>query len=165
MRTTIRVSAVLAALLSLAGSTARAQSANINATATVYQAMTVTGAQALAFGNVFPGVNKTIAVTDATSGRFDLTGQNSATVNLTFALPATLASGGNTLPIGTWTGCTNTSNSTTGCTSFTPSGTATPSAFSGTGSLWVWVGGTVSPAANQAAGAYTGTVTLTAAYF
>ena len=164
MRTLTRVSATVAALLSLA-TAAQAQSANINATAVVYQAMTVTGARALDFGNVFPGVAKSIAVAAATSGRFDLTGQASANVNLTFTLPTNLTSGANNLPIGTWTGCTNATNTTTGCTTFTPSGTATPTAFSGTGNLFVWVGGTVTPAANQAAGTYNGTVTLTAAYF
>lgn len=164
MRTLTRVSATVAALLSLA-TAAQAQSANINATAVVYQAMTVTGARALDFGNVFPGVAKSIAVAAATSGRFDLTGQASANVNLTFTLPTNLTSGANNLPIGTWTGCTNATNTTTGCTTFTPSGSATASAFSGTGNLFVWVGGTVTPAANQAAGTYNGTVTLTAAYF
>ncbi len=165
MRTYTRVSAVMAALLSLAASAAQAQSANINATATVYQAMTVTGARTLDFGSVFPGVNKTIAVAAATSGQFALTGQNSANVNLTFTLPTNLVSGTDNLPIGTWTGCHNVSNSTTGCTGFTPSAAASASAFSGTGSLWVWVGGTVSPAGNQPAGTYTGQVTLIAAYF
>lgn len=164
MRTLTRVSAVVAALLSLA-TVAQAQSANINATANVFAAMTVTGARDLDFGNVFPGVAKTVGVAAATSGRFDLTGQASGNVNLTFTLPANLTSGANNLPIGTWTGCTNATNTTTGCTAFTPSGAASPSAFSGAGALFVWVGGTVSPAANQAAGSYTGTVTLTAAYF
>ena len=164
MRTLTRVSVTVAALFSLA-TAAQAQSANINATAVVYQAKTVTGARALDFGNVFPGVAKSIAVAAATSGRFDLTGQASANVNLTFTLPTNLTSGANNLPIGTWTGCTNATNTTTGCTTFTPSGTATPTAFSGTGNLFVWVGGTVTPAANQAAGTYNGTVTLTAAYF
>ena len=164
MRTLTRVSAVVAALLSLA-TAAEAQSANSNATAVVSQAMTVTGARTLDFGNVFPGVSKAIAVADPTSGRFDLTGQASANVNLTFTLPTNLTSGANNLPIGTWTGCTNATNTTAGCSSFTPSGSASPTAFSGAGALFVWVGGTVTPAANQAAGTYNGTVTLTAAYF
>ena len=164
MRTLTRVSVTVAALFSLA-TAAQAQSANINATAVVYQAMTVTGARALDFGNVFPGVAKSIAVAAATSGRFDLTGQASANVNLTFTLPTNLTSGANNLPIGTWTGCHAATNNTTGCTTFTPSGSASPTAFSGAGALFVWVGGTVTPAANQAAGTYNGTVTLTAAYF
>jgi hypothetical protein len=167
MRTTIRVSAVLATILSLAGSSVRAQSANITATATVFQAMTVTGARTLDFGSVFPGVAKVIGVAAATSGRFDLTGQNSANVNLTFTLPGNLINTvtADLMPIGSWTGCTSPTNTTAGCTAFTPSGSATPSAFSGAGALFVFVGGTVTPAANQVAGTYNGTVTLTAAYF
>lgn len=165
MRILTKVSAVVVAFMSLNAAAASAQSANINATATVFQAITVTGARDLDFGNVFPGVAKTVVVSDATSGRFDLTGQSSGNVNVSFTLPANLTSGANNMPIGTWTGCTNGTNTTTGCTSFTPSAGATASAFSGAGALFVWVGGTVSPAANQAAGAYTGVVTLTAAYF
>jgi hypothetical protein len=156
---------MVAAVLSLTASVAQAQSANILATANVFQAMTVTGSRDLDFGDVFPGVNKAIGIAAPTSGQFTLAGQSSANVNLSFTLPANLVNGGNNLPIGTWTGCHNTSNATAGCTSFTPSAANTASQFSGTGGLWVWVGGTVSPAANQAAGTYTGTVTLTAAYF
>ncbi len=164
MRIVTRVSAVVAAIFSLATS-AQAQSANINALATVYTPITVTGNRALDFGTVFPGVAKTIAVAAATSGQFQLGGQNSGNVNLTFTLPTNLVNGANNLPIGTWTGCTSPTNTTAGCTAFTPSGTATASAFSAAGALWVFVGGTVTPAAAQAAGNYTGTVTLTAAYF
>lgn len=164
MRIVTRVSAVAVALLSLATS-AQAQSANITALATVYTPIAVTGARNLDFGTVFPGVAKSVGVAAATSGRFDLTGQNSANVNLTFALPTNLASGANTLPIGTWTGCHNTTNATTGCATFAPSATATASALSATGSLFVWVGGTVNPAAAQAAGNYTGTVSMTVSYF
>lgn len=164
MRTVTRVSAVVAALFSLA-TAAQAQSANINALATVYTPITVTGNRALDFGTVFPGVAKTIAVAAATSGQFQLGGQASGNVNLTFTLPTNLINGANNLPIGTWTGCTSPTNTTAGCTAFTPSGTATASGFSGAGALWVFVGGTVTPGAAQAAGNYTGTVTLTAAYF
>jgi hypothetical protein len=164
MRTVTRVSAVVAALFSLA-TAAQAQSANINALATVYTPITASGNRALDFGTVFPGVAKTIAVAAATSGQFQLGGQASGNVNLTFTLPTNLINGANNLPIGTWTGCTSPTNTTAGCTAFTPSGTATASAFSGAGALWVFVGGTVTPGAAQAAGNYTGTVTLTAAYF
>ena len=164
MRTITRVSAVVAAFLSLGAMPAVAQSANINAIANVFQAITVTGANTLDFGNVFPGVAKTIAVANASAGRFDLTGQGSAPVQLTFTLPTNLVNGGNNLPIGTWTGCTSPTTSPAGCTSFTPSGTATTTAFSGTGAVSVFVGATVSPAANQPAGSYTALVTLTANY-
>lgn len=164
MRIATRVSAAVAALFSLA-TAAQAQSASIQALATVYQPITVSGTRSLDFGNVFPGVNKTIGVSDLTSGQFQMGGQASGSVSLTFTLPTNLTSGANNLPIGTWSGCTSPTNTTAGCTTFTPSGTATNSTFSALGALWVFVGGTVTPAAAQAAGNYTGTVTLTAAYF
>ena len=70
-----KFSTALVAASVVAASSASAQSANINVTANVFQAITVTGFRALDFGNVFPGVNKTIANNAATSGRFDATGQ------------------------------------------------------------------------------------------
>lgn len=165
MRTISRVSAVMAAVLSLGALPVMAQSANITATATVLQAITVTGARTLDFGTVFPGVAKSVGVAAATSGRYDLTGSNSANVNVSFTLPANLTSGANNLPIGTWTGCYNGTNVVGSCTAFTPSAATTATAFSGAGALFVWVGGTVTPGAAQAAGVYNGTVTMTAAYF
>jgi spore coat protein U-like protein len=162
-----KVSTAVVAACIVAASTASAQSANINVTANVFQAIAVNGFRALDFGNVFPGVNKTIANNAATSGRFDATGQVSANVNMTFTLPTDLVSGGGAnLPIGSWTGCWDAdSDPNTGCTGFTPSASASAASFSGTGTLFVFIGGTVSPGASQAAGAYTATATLTLAYF
>jgi hypothetical protein len=165
MRSTIRTSAILATLLGLTATAGQAQSANITATATVLTAITVTGASPLDFGTVFPGVAKTIAIADVGAGRFDLTGQASANVNVSFILPTDLVDGANNLPIGSWTGYRNATAATTGGTAFTPIAGTTAAAFSGAGALFVYVGGTVTPAGNQAAGTYTGTVTLTAAYF
>ena len=65
MRSTIRTSAILATLLGLAATAGQAQTANIQATATVFTPMTVTGVRNLAFGSVIQNVPKTIAVTDA----------------------------------------------------------------------------------------------------
>ena len=90
---------------------------------------------------------------------------NEYQTQLALAWPSFVDAMWNNLPIGTWTGYRNTTNSQTGGTAFTPSAAATAAAFSGTGGLFVFVGATVSPAAAQAAGSYTGTVTLTAAYF
>jgi hypothetical protein len=164
MRIATRVSAVVAALFGLA-TAAQAQSANIQALATVYQPISFLSTRNLDFGNVFPGVAKTIGVAAATSGQFQMGGQASGNVNLTFTLPTDLVFGANNLPIGTWTGCTSPTNTTAGCTAFTPSGSATGSAFSALGALWIFVGATVTPGAAQTAGNYSGTVTLTAAYF
>jgi hypothetical protein len=162
MRNFTRVSAGVLVALSLA-TAAQAQSANITATAVVQQPITVTGAANLDFGNVFPGVAKTVAVTDATAGRFNVTGQASAPGKLSFTLPTNLVNGGNNLAIGTWSGNVNTTASPTG-TSFTPSAAVQAFTFSGTGTAFVYVGATVTPTVAQVAGTYTGTVTMTVTY-
>jgi Domain of unknown function (DUF4402) len=165
MRTATVLSAVLAAAFSFGAATAEAQnSANINATATVLSALNVTGAANLAFGNVTPGVNKTVAIADAGAGRFDVVKAASSALTLSFTLPTTLDDGSNTLPIGTWTGAWNTSATPAGATAFTPASGTTTASTAGT-TISVYVGATVSPAAAQAAGSYTGTVTMSAVYF
>jgi spore coat protein U-like protein len=166
MRTITKVVVGLAAVAMLATVTAQAQSqtGSVSALANVQQPINVVGAVDLDFGNVFPGVAKTVGVAAATAGRFDVSGQASAPVLISFVLPANLASGGDNLPIGTWTGHHNTVNAPAGGTNFTPSAATTNSAFSAGGSLWVFVGATVSPAANQPAGAYSGTVQMTVTY-
>lgn len=159
-------SVLVAASLLMFGTVAQAQTnnASITATATVLTPINVSGFQALNFGNVFPGVNKAIAASDlANAGRFDITGQNGATVNMSFTLPATLSSAGNTMPIGTFTGIHALVSTQAGGVSFTPSAGAT-TVLSGGGLLFVWIGGQVQPATNQAAGVYTGTILLTVVY-
>ena len=151
------------ALCSVAGS-ASGQSASITASASVFQPITINGARNLDFANVFPGVSKSVAISAATSGRFDITAQASQPVSLTFTLPTNLTSGANNLVVNSWTGCWNGTNTTTGCTGFTPSSTATNATVGGASTLFVFVGGTVVPTAAQVAGTYTGTVTLTVAY-
>lgn len=159
----IRHLTALIALVSVAGA-AHGQSASIAATATVVTPITVTGTAPLAFGNVFQGVNKTVAFSDATSGRFSLTGYLASQVALTFTLPTTLSSGVNTMAINTYDVRVNATNVTAGATALTvTSGTPVNSNFVA-GSLFVFVGGRVVPGAAQAAGAYTGAIVLAAAY-
>jgi hypothetical protein len=153
-----------AALLVTVNANAQSQTGSVTASAVVQQPINVTGAVNLAFGNVFPGVSKTITVAAATAGRFDVTGQASTPVLISFVLPANLTSGANNLPIGTWTGHHNTVNAPAGGTNFTPSAATTNSTFSGTGTLFVFVGATVTPATNQVAGTYNGTVQMTVTY-
>ena len=161
-----KASVLTMVMLGAAASTAAAQSANINATANVYQAITVNGIRTLDFGNVFPGVNKTILVGDATSGKFSATGQANANVNITFTLPTTLNdASSNQLSINSWTACRNAADVVGACTAFTPSASATGTTFGASGTLFVWVGATVAPTAGQTAGTYTNTVTMTLAYF
>ena len=161
MQPSLALVALVAGLVSSAA--AQSNSGSITATAQVQQPVNVVGAVNLTFGNVFPGVNKSVLLTDAGAGRFDVTGQASTPVNLAFtALPTNLANGGNNLPV-SFTSGYNTTNSAAGATSFAPGGGASTS-LSGTGSLYVFLGGSVTPAVNQAAGTYTGTVTLQVTY-
>ncbi|HEX6966219.1 MAG TPA: DUF4402 domain-containing protein [Gemmatimonadaceae bacterium] len=148
-----------------------AQTGTINATATVLQPITITGSNDLQFGNVFPGVNKTVDYTDATNaGQFTVSGDGGAQVAVSFDLPTDLnGPSGSTLPIDTWTGYYNTTNSTSsGGSTFTPSSSAVDTNLSGStgsaGSLYVFLGATVKPATNQTQGSYSNTVTMTVAY-
>ena len=114
MITKVLVGLAASALLATVTAHAQSQTGGVSALAQVQQPINVTGAVDLDFGNVFPGVNKTIGVAAATAGRFDVTGQASTPVLISFVLPANLTSGGNNLPIGTWTGHHNTANSPAG---------------------------------------------------
>ena len=150
--------------LAVVAGTAHGQSATIAATATVVTPIAVTGAAPLAFGSVFQGINKTILFSDATSGRFSLTGYLNSQVSMTFTLPATLSSGASTMPINTYDIRVNGTNSTTGTTTLVvTSGTPVLSNFVA-GALFVFVGGRVQPGAAQTPGTYTGTIVLAAAY-
>lgn len=140
-------------------------SANASVTAEVQQPLTVTNTANLVFGNVFPGLNKAVAVGDAGSARFTIAGQASANINMTFTLPATIASGGNTMPIASWVGRHNTTNSAASGTDFTPSASATSATVPVGGTLYLFVGATAQPAVSQASGSYSGTMTLTVVYF
>jgi hypothetical protein len=165
MRATV-LSAVLAAGFSFGAATLQAQtSADIQATATVLSAVTVTAGNDLQFGNVTPGVAKTIGIADAGAGRFDVTKAANEGVTLSFTLPTDLTSGANTLPIGSWTGGWNTSATPAGATTFTPSAGGTNTAATAGTTVSVYVGATVTPAGAQAAGGYTGDVTMSVVYF
>jgi hypothetical protein len=139
--------------------------ASATITATVQQPITVTKNNDLSFGNVFPGVDKSIAVTAGGAAKFTVAGQASTAVNLTFSTPATIASGGNNLALASWTGHYSGTDLPTGGTSFTPSPSATSATLNGSGALYVYVGATAQPTTTQAAGSYSGNVTMTVVYF
>lgn len=158
MRTSLQL-ALLVAAIAVAGTIpAEAQtSGSINATATVLSALSVTGTD-LDFGNVAPTQTKAVAA--ASGGTFTVTGSNSAPVSLSFTLPATL---GANVAIGTWTGLSNTVNNSATASALTVSGTSQSRTLSGSGSLYIWVGATLTTAA-ATPGSYSGPVTLTLSY-
>ena len=156
----------VAALALAAARPVQAQSATVNVSATVQTPLTVATTRPLDFTTVFPGLAKTITPAGATSGLVQVTGQASAQVSVSFVTPANLTNGANNLPItfGGTAACHNTTNSTSGCTSFDPAGAAVTPLLGTTGGLFVFVGGTVTPSATQVAGTYTGTITMNVAY-
>lgn len=168
-RRTIGVGPMAVAILALLGlpAAARAQSsANITAQATVVSGVTVTPQANLDFGNVFQGLQKSVAITDATAGLWQITGNAGSEVSLSFTLPTDLSDGTNLLPIGfaaTDAGH-NVANLPGTATTFDPSSGTTADIGLLPAELYVWIVGTVSPGASQVAGVYTGTVTLTVQY-
>jgi len=163
MYSTKMVTVLVLGLMAASAMTLEAQNnASINVTAAVQQPITVTAASPLDFGTVFPGVPKGVALVSGSAGRFTVTGQASAPVSLSFVVPANLTFGvGNNLPItftGSWNGINDPAGAGVGFAG------VTAATFSGTGNLYVFLGGTVTPSVSQAAGAYVGTVQMTVTY-
>ena len=166
MKTTSKMSLVLAVMTTAAVLPSKANAQTISASASVQQALAVAGTRDLAFGAAFPGTTRSILTSDAAnSGYFTVTGAANAEINFQFgAPPANLTFGANNLPV-TFSAAyslVNTGASQTAfATSFITQQTSRLDATNGW--LYVFVGGSVSPT-TQVAGAYTGTVSLTAAY-
>jgi hypothetical protein len=147
--------ALLALVLSLAGATElRAQ-------------RSATSVRNLSFGTVLPGVPTTVEPTDlARSGQFEIIGLVNDPVEITFSfLPSTLTGPGGTMPI---------SFGTTSA-GFSESGAITSQVFfdprvpfrvnlSSTGRGTGFLGGTLTPSATQAAGSYSGSVSITVSF-
>lgn len=151
--------------LALSSSNALAASASANATATVMQSIAITKNADLAFGAFSPSTGGTVVMgtNNSRSGtgavvlsssdagnraQFTVTGTSGATYAIT--LPSngtvTIASGGNTMAVNSFT-----SN---------PSGTGTLTG----GTEVVYVGGTLTVGNAQASGSYTGTFNVSVEY-
>jgi hypothetical protein len=161
----LAVLAVVAAMI--VPTAAFAVTGTIQATANVLTPLTVsTDLRALDFGDVFPGVNKSIAYDAATSGKWDIAGALGAEIQLTFTLPANLSDGTNNLPISFAAGDaayfgTDVVGS---AVAFDPAAGSTENLDGGAGTGFVWLGGTVAPTPAQPAGGYSATVTLDVVY-
>lgn len=158
------VLAVVAALI--VPSAAFAVTGTIQATANVLTPLSVsTDLRALDFGDVFPGLNKSIAFTDGTSGKWQIAGETIKEIQLSFTMPSDLSNGGILMPISfAATDAAYFGTDVVGsAVAFDPGAGSTENlAVAGTG--FVWLGGTVAPAANQPAGIYSATVSLDVVY-
>jgi hypothetical protein len=152
------------------GMAAAQNSATIQAVATVATGpIQVTPLRDLQFGQVLPGTPSTVVPTAPAAGQYVALGNALSQASVTFTLPANLSAGPLSMPISF--GSTSArvgwfNNPNFFVQTFDPNlGTAfrfSPAAFGS--SMYVWIGGQVSPAVNQVAGFYSGTVVLTLAY-
>ncbi len=159
------VYAALAASMVCMPIAAHAASATANSTVTILAPVTITKTADLVFGTVSAGttagtvVMSTAGARSVTGGAvlsstatgnaaaFNLTGNANSTYAITLPTSTTLAGPGTSMTLNTFT-----SN---------PSTTGT---FNGSGSATLAVGGTLSIGANQTAGSYTGSFSVTVDY-
>ena len=166
--------AVLAAVTVLGPATAGAQSATMQIQASAFMLGTplaIQGDRDLDFGFVLLGVPKTVTATSPAAGKWVVTGEKNADVLISFNLPTALdhtTLPATSLPVSFPAGSARWRrrvDDPAGATAFTP-------ALGATGRLgppvepvmYIWLGGTVSPAAAQAGGTYTATVVALVAY-
>ena len=164
----MRKFAVLAVMAALIVPTAAfAVTGTVQATANVLTPLSVsTDLRALDFGDVFPGLHKSIAYTDGTSGKWQIAGEAGKEVQLAFTLPTDLNNGGNLMPI-TFSATDAAyfdSDAAGSAVAFDPSAGSTEFLNGALGDGYVWLGGTVSPSAGQVAGLYSATVSLDVVY-
>jgi hypothetical protein len=159
--------AVLAAVvLAALPARAMAQTASMNAVASVVAPLSVSPYWSLDFRTVTRNQTTTVPYNDIWSGAFSVNGLSGSQIAVSFALPATLVrvGGGGSMPIGAWTGCHNATNSSgAGCSTFTPSATPLNLTIPG-GVRYFFVGAAVTPALALPNGSYVGTITLQATY-
>lgn len=152
---------------------AQAPAASVSADAVVVTVgMTITTLRDLAFGTVIKGVATTVQPTAAMAGEWQVTGSANAFVIISFTLPNVLtniqALPGSTMPItfgstsARWRRATN---DPAGATPFSPAiGTVGRLGPGPNPNMYIWLGGTVTPAATAKPGIYQGTVILSLTY-
>ena len=119
--------------------------ADATVTANVITALSITKDADLDFGTIAQGVATTVAKADAGVGKFTIAGEAGSTVSITYTQITNLAKDADNLPY----------------TQVVSRNTAVDAT---TGNLYVYLSGTVTPAADQAIGAYSATVNVQVAY-
>jgi hypothetical protein len=167
-----QVLAVLVALAALPRGT-RAQSGAIGADAEVIGVGTsIATLRTLDFGQVTKGIATTVQPTAAGAGEWQVQGNANAFVLITFTLPTQLtniqALPGSTMPIlfnNTAARWRATTNDPAGAATFNPNTIGLARFPAGAApTIYVWIGGTVSPAAAAKPGVYVGNVIVSLDY-
>ncbi|MFN2572443.1 MAG: DUF4402 domain-containing protein [Gemmatimonadales bacterium] len=166
-------SLLFALCLTLSGRLDAQANGTVNADAVVVTVgMTITTLQQLNFGTVIKGVATTVAPTAANAGAWQVNGGSNAFVIISFTLPAVLtniqALPGSTMPItfnATSARWNRANNNAAAGTAFNPAtGTVGRLGPPPNPNMYVWIGGTVNPAAGAKPGIYQGTIILSLVY-
>ncbi|HLQ58408.1 MAG TPA: DUF4402 domain-containing protein [Gemmatimonadales bacterium] len=164
---------VLAVCLGVPGRAVAQSGASVSADAVVVTVgMTIATLRDLNFGTVIKSVPTTVLPTVAAAGEWQVTGSSNANVIISFTLPTQLtniqALPGSTMPISfsavsaIWRRATN---NPVGGTIFNPAtGAVGRLGPPPNPSMYVWVGGTVNPAATAKPGIYQGSVIVSLVY-
>ena len=163
----VAVGLVAAAVFSAPVAAQTSALASISAVASVsgIAPLTAAGVNDLNFGVVTAGTPKAPTSLAADAGRFNISGEPSTPVSVTYLLPTVLSGGGGaTIPItfGTTDGLLWAAYPAAP-TTFNPNAPFFTST-NALGNLTVGIAGTVSPPLGSTTGSYTGTVTMTVAY-
>jgi uncharacterized protein DUF4402 len=169
-----RLALALAVLAAAGAAPARGQNAATNSAdaVVVTVGMTITTLSNLSFGSVPKGVATAVAPSQAGAGEWQVSGSANANVNISFTLPTQLvniqAQPGSTMPIAfsatsaLWRRATN---NPAGATVFNPQvGTVGKLGPTPNPTMYIWIGGTVTPAATAKPGIYQGTVIVSLSY-
>ncbi|HEV8265570.1 MAG TPA: DUF4402 domain-containing protein [Gemmatimonadales bacterium] len=152
---------------------AQAPTASVPAEAVVVTVgMTVTTLGDLNFGTVTKGVATTVQPVDANAGAWEIVGNANAFVTIAFTLPAQLtniqALPGSTMPItfsATSARWRRANNNPAGATPFDPAaGTVGRFGPPVNPTVYIWIGGTVTPALTAKPGIYRGNVIVSLTY-
>lgn len=165
------VTAILLIVIGLASPVQAQESAINQATATVLSALTILGNRNLAFGSVTPGLNKSVdKATVGFAAEWEIVGIAGSEISITFGLPANLTLIDSTvvMPI-SFTNTDASFEDGTGSGQTSPAGLISPlgpgaERLGAAGTLFIWLGGTVSPGLTQTGGNYAADLILTIAY-
>lgn len=159
-------------LLSIwAGKVEAQEVGNIQATANVVSSISIVGTNNLNFGSVTPGSSRTVDKTAVGfAGEWMVTGIVGAELSMTFTLPDSLRESSSVASMFiNFSGSDGSYNNIVGSSQSAPTGVIDPNGpavqrLSLTGTMDVWIGGTVWPALAQSGGSYAADVILSVAY-
>lgn len=163
----------LAACVCLTASAAAQSASSVAANAVVVTVgMTISTLSNLNFGTVIKGVATTVQPTAAGAGEWQVTGSSNAFVIISFTLPTQLtniqALPGSTMPIAfnaTSARWNRANNNAASATAFNPAtGVVGRLGPPPNPTMYVWIGGTVNPAAAAKPGIYQGNVVMSLVY-